>query len=145
MADADARMVQIVGVDRETVISVRRTDAGFEYTSDRNGDGTVPVSMARLPALETYFAEEAHGELANNSPIIEAIVALLEGGNGCGLRRRFAARNDPPTRFSDADLRLTAVDKIDWRRLDSVQREAVLADLDGAPASVPANSAQSLA
>ena len=49
MADADARMAQIVGIDRETVISVRRTEAGFEYASDRNGDGTVPVSMARLP------------------------------------------------------------------------------------------------
>ena len=49
------RMAQIVGVNRETVISVRRTAAGFEYGSNRNGDGTVPVSLAMLPALETLL------------------------------------------------------------------------------------------
>lgn len=145
MAEADSRMVQIVGIDRETVISVRRTAAGFEYSADRNGDGTVPVSMARLPGLSSYFADEAHGELANNPRIIDATLALLEGREDCGLPRRFVPRKDPPARFDDAQLRLATIDKIDWRRLDSEQREAVLADLDGAPAAGSVNSAQSLA
>jgi pimeloyl-ACP methyl ester carboxylesterase len=145
MADPDARMAHIVGVNRETVVAVRRTSAGFEYASDLNGDGTVPVSMATLPGLESYFADEAHGELGNNSRIIDAIVSLLEGERRCGLARRFAARKEPRARFDDEQLRAADISKIDWRRLDSAQREAVLADLDGCRALAPDHSAQSLA
>jgi hypothetical protein len=145
MAAPDARMAHIVGVNRETVVSVRRTSAGFEYASNRNGDGTVPVGLAMLPALETYFADEEHGELANNSRIICAIATLLRGDGGCDLPRRFTPCKKPPTSFDDAQLRAGEVTKIDWRRLDSAQREAVLADLDGGPASAAGTSAQSLA
>jgi pimeloyl-ACP methyl ester carboxylesterase len=146
MADADARMAHIVGVNRETVVSVRRADAGFEYASDLNGDGTVPVSMAMLPALQTYFAEEAHGELANNPRIIEAIVSLLQGEAGCGLARRYSPHKEALARFDDAQLRAAAdIRKIDWRSLDSAQREAVLAELDGGSPVCPDHSAQSLA
>jgi pimeloyl-ACP methyl ester carboxylesterase len=144
MASADGRMTHIVGVNRDTVVSVRRTTAGFEYGSSRNGDGTVPVRLAMLPALETYFANEAHGELPNNPRIIAAIVALLRGHQGCGLPRRFAPHREPLTRFDDAQLRAAEVSaKIDWRRLDSAQREAVLAELEGGGALD--SSAQSLA
>ncbi len=145
MAVADARMAHIVGVNRETVVCVRRTAAGFEYGSTLNGDGTVPVSSAMLPALESYFADEAHGELANNSRIIGAILALLRGEPGCALPRRFVPRKDPLTRFDDVQLRATGAGKIDWRRLDSAQREAALADLDGGRTCTPGTSAQSLA
>jgi pimeloyl-ACP methyl ester carboxylesterase len=143
MAAPDERMAHIVGVNRETVVSVCRTPAGFEYCSSRNGDGTVPVSLAMLPALETYFADEGHGELANNPSVIAAIVALLRGEGGGGLPQRFTPSTEPLTRFDDAQLRCSAeVAKIDWRRLDSAQREAVLAELDGGR---PGTSAESLA
>jgi len=146
MASADGRMTHIVGVNRDTVVSVRRTKDGFEYGSSRNGDGTVPVHLAMLPALETYFADEAHGELPNNPRIIAAVVALLRGHRGCGLARRFAPCREPLTRFDDAQLRAAeAAAKIDWRRLDSAQREAVLAELEGGVAGSVDSSAQSLA
>jgi pimeloyl-ACP methyl ester carboxylesterase len=146
MASADDRMTHIVGVNRDTVVSVRRTTDGFEYGSSRNGDGTVPVQLAMLPALETYFADEAHGELPNNPRIIAAVVALLRGHRGCGLARRFAPCREPLTRFDDAQLRAAeAAAKIDWRRLDSAQREAVLAELEGGVAGSVDSSAQSLA
>ncbi len=145
MAGADARMAHIVGVNRETVVSVRRTPAGFEYGVSRNGDGTVPVNLAMLPALETYFAEEVHGELANNRAIIAAVVTLLRGDGGCALPRRFAPCREPLRRFDDVQLRSAEAGKIDWRRLDSAQREAVLADLDGGRPGTAATSAQSLA
>lgn len=145
MSDPDARMAQIVGVNRETVVSVRRTSAGFEYASNRNGDGTVPVVLAMLPRLKTYFADEGHGELANNPNVIRAVAALLRGERGCGLPGHFTPSGEPMTRFDDAQLRAADTAKIDWRSLDSAQREAVLADLDGAPASAAGTSAQSLA
>jgi hypothetical protein len=42
-------------------------------------------------------------------------------------------------------LRAAEAGKIDWRRLNSAQREAVLADLDGGRPGAAATSAQSLA
>jgi pimeloyl-ACP methyl ester carboxylesterase len=146
MADPDARMAHIVGIHRETVVSVRRAAAGFEYAASRNGDGTVPVSLATLPGLETYFADESHGELANNPGVIAAVVALLRGENGCGLSRRFVRCREPATRFDDAQLCAGEERKIDWRQLDSRGREAVLAELDGGrPCSAADASAPSLA
>jgi pimeloyl-ACP methyl ester carboxylesterase len=145
MAAPDARMAHIVGVNRETVVSVRRTAAGFEYGASLNGDGTVPVSHAMLPTLQTYFAEEGHGQLPKNEDIIAAVVSLLRG-DGCGLARRFAPCSGPLTHFDDVQLRAAETGKIDWRRLDSAQREAVLADLDGGGSSGAADaSSQSLA
>jgi hypothetical protein len=35
------------------------------------------------------------------------------------------------TRFDDEQLQAAPTGKIDWRELDSAQREAVLADLEG--------------
>ena len=131
MATPDSRMRHVVGVNRNTVISVRRTAAGFEYGSTLNGDGTVPVHLARLSGLECYFADEAHGELANNPRIIAAVGALLRDDQRCGLPARFTPSRGAAGFFDDAQLRAAPADKIDWRNLDSVQREAVLAELDG--------------
>ena len=131
MAGPDGRMRHIVGVNRETVISVRPTAVGFEYGSNRDGDGTVPIDLAMLPALESYFVDEAHGELANNRRVIAAVAALLRDEGNCGLPSRFTPSREPATYFDDAQLRAGPACKIDWRMLDSAQREAVLAELDG--------------
>jgi hypothetical protein len=145
MAPPDERMVQIVGVNRETVVSVRRTTAGFEYGSSRNGDGTVPVALALLPRLKTYFAEESHGNLANNPRIVGAIIDLVRDGSTRALKRRYRAQEAGVRLIDDAALSRAEGGKIDWRRLDSAQREAVLADLDGEREGVLLGSAQSLA
>jgi pimeloyl-ACP methyl ester carboxylesterase len=145
MAPPDERMVQIVGVNRETVVSVRRTPAGFEYGSSRNGDGTVPVVMALLPGLKTYFAEESHGNLANSPRLVGAIIDLARGGSTHTLQGRYVPCEDGVRFIDDAGLRRAEGGKIDWRLLDSAQREAVLADLDGEQEATPLGSAQSLA
>jgi hypothetical protein len=145
MAPPDERMVQIVGVNRETVVSVRRTPTGFEYGSSRNGDGTVPVALALLPGLKTYFAEESHGNLANNPRIVRAIIDLVRTGSTRALKRRYLPREDGLNLIDDAELARGDGGKIDWRRLDSAQREAALADLDGEREEALLGSAQSLA
>jgi hypothetical protein len=145
MAPPDERMVQIVGVNRETVVSVRPTPAGFEYGSSRNGDGTVPVALALLPGLKSYFAEESHGNLANNPRIVRAIIDLVRGASTRALKRRYLPREDGLRLIDDAELRRAGGGKIDWRLLDSVQREAALADLDGEREEALLGSAQSLA
>jgi pimeloyl-ACP methyl ester carboxylesterase len=130
LAPADARMFHIVGVNQETVVGLRRTAAGFEYTMNRNGDGTVPLSLAKLPKLSCYFVEESHADLANNVRVIQAVIDLLRRGHTKGLARRWRAKPGIMRRVNDAELRSEGLRKIDWRRLTPAQREAVFAALD---------------
>jgi pimeloyl-ACP methyl ester carboxylesterase len=134
LARPDERMVHIVGVNRETVVAVKRTAAGFEYRSSMNGDGTVPAALAMLPDLDCYFVDESHGNLPGNAQVIRAIIDLVRRGSTGRLTRRFTPRRGRIAPVDDARLRAAGADKIDWRRLDSAQREAALADLDEGPA-----------
>ncbi len=145
LAAPDARMTHIVGINRETVVTVRRQSRGFEYGSSVNGDGTVPVAMASVPRLKTYFVDESHGNLANNPAVIRAIIDLMQRGSTRELTRRFVAKRDRLTRTNDTALRRIGRGKIDWRRLDSAQREAALADLDGRHLLALMGAAQAMA
>jgi hypothetical protein len=130
LAPADPRMVHIVGVNQETVVGVRRTAAGFEYIMDRNGDGTVPVSLAKLPKLKCYFVDESHADLANNARVIQAVIDIARSGRTRGLPQRWRAIPGAARCVDDAQLRREGAEKIDWRRLTPGQREAVFAALD---------------
>ncbi len=141
MAEPDGRMVQIVGVNRQTVVSVRRTPAGFEYGSTPHGDGTVPLAMAQVPGLATFYAEESHGNLASSPRIIDAIMDLIRSGTTRGLSSHCAPKPVVEQRIDDAQLRAVDATKIDWRRLDSAEREAVMADLDGPEEPTPGSAA----
>jgi len=145
MAGPDSRMAQIVGVNRPTVIAVRRTAAGFEYRVGLDGDGTVPRSLAMLPGLRTYFADEAHGNLASSPRVIEAIMDLVRGGSTRKLPKRYSAPPAAETRIDDEQLRAADRSKIDWRLLDSAQREAAMSDLEGPAEADSPGSALSLA
>jgi hypothetical protein len=141
MADPDARMVQIAGVNRQTVVSVHRTTTGFEYGSNSHGDGTVPLAMTEVPGLKTFYAEESHGNLASSPRIIDAIVDLIRAGTTRELAARCALKPVPEQRIDDAQLRAVEAAKIDWRLLDSAQREAVMADLEGPEEATPGSAA----
>jgi pimeloyl-ACP methyl ester carboxylesterase len=137
LAPPDSRMVQIVGVNQETIVGVRRTRAGFEYVSNMNGDGTVSLASALLPALKTYFVEELHGNLANNPQVIQAVIDLVRRGRTGQLSRRWVRSRAPLRTIDDARLRMDGRGKIDWRRLNSAQREAALAELDAVRSHCP--------
>ncbi len=130
LAPVDSRMVHIIGVNQETVVGLRRTAGGFEYAMDRNGDGTVPLALARLPKLKCYFVDESHADLANNSRVIQAVIDIVRRGRTAHLPERWRARAGVVRRIDDAQLRLEGTEKIDWRRLTPAQREAVFAALD---------------
>jgi hypothetical protein len=134
---ADARMIQIIGVNQETIVGVRRTADGFEYAMNLNGDGTVPVASALLPVSTAYFVDELHGNLASNPVVIRAIIDLLRRGHTRKLSRHWTGRRAPARRIADAHLRKGRLPKIDWRRLDPAQREAVLMELDSGRSRVP--------
>ncbi len=132
LAPADSRMVHIVGVNQETVVGMRRAAAGFEYDMTRNGDGTVPLALAALPKLKTYFVDELHGNLPTNPQVIRAVIDLVRRGRTRRLSERWRPRRGPVRRTADAQLRMEAVEKINWRSLTSAQREAALGELDSA-------------
>jgi pimeloyl-ACP methyl ester carboxylesterase len=130
LAPVDSRMVHIIGVNQETVVGLRRTAAGFDYVMDRNGDGTVPLALARLPKLKCYFVDESHADLANDPRVIQAVIDLVRRGYTGVLPQRWRAKPGVVRCIDDAQLRTEGAVKIDWRRLTPVQREAVFAELD---------------
>jgi hypothetical protein len=132
LAPADSRMVHIVGINQETVVRMRRGAAGFEYETTREGDGTVPLALAKLPKLKTYFVDELHGNLPTNPQVIQAVIDLVRRGRTRRLSGRWRARRGPAGRTDDAQLRMEPVEKIDWATLTSAQREAALGELDSA-------------
>jgi pimeloyl-ACP methyl ester carboxylesterase len=130
MAPVDSRMIHIIGVNQETVVGLRRTARGFRYAMNSNGDGTVPLALARLPKLTAYFVDESHANLANNSRVIQAILDLVRSGHTRALPRAWRARPGVMRHIDDARLCRDDGPKIDWRRLTPAQREAVFAELD---------------
>src|SRR5580658_1299717 len=133
----DSRVTQIIGVNQETIVGVRRTAGGFEYAMSLNGDGTVPVASALLPGTRTYFVDELHGNLTNNPAVIQAVIDLVRRGHTRELSRHWMRRRSRVRSIDDARLGLGSLRKIDWPRLDLKQREAVLKELDAGRSRTP--------
>ena len=94
----------------------------FEVT--RNGDGTVPLSLASLPGIRTYYVAEGHTELPSNSRVIAGISDLLTRG----ATKRLASRHRPskaaPLVVRERDLRSTDTIAHHWSALNvTTQRE----------------------
>ena len=77
---ADDRCFLIAGVNQETITSVAMRDGGFEYSIERRGDGTVPLSLALWQHAPTWYAEENHGAMSINSVVLSAVTDLLKRG-----------------------------------------------------------------
>jgi pimeloyl-ACP methyl ester carboxylesterase len=137
LARPDSRVLQIIGVNQETIVGVRRTAGGFEYAMNLNGDGTVAVASALLPGATAYFVDELHGNLANNPAVIRAVIELVRRGHSRELSRHWKGPRAAVRRIDDAGLRNGRLPKIAWRRLDSDQREAVLKELDAGRTRAP--------
>ncbi len=70
----------IAGVNRDTVVGLGMEGGKFSYEISREGDGTVPLELARIDGTKTYFVEESHGSLPNNGKVRKAVVELLNTG-----------------------------------------------------------------
>ncbi|MBN1626984.1 MAG: alpha/beta fold hydrolase [Deltaproteobacteria bacterium] len=71
----------IAGVNRETVTGLIRDKKEFLYEISKEGDGTVPVKFAELPGAKTYYIQESHGSLPNNSLVARAVAEILDMGS----------------------------------------------------------------
>jgi pimeloyl-ACP methyl ester carboxylesterase len=130
MAPPDARMVQIAGVNQPTVIGLRRKANGFEYRMGWRGDGTVPLVMALLPKLRTYYVRELHARLPCNGAVIGGVIDIIRSGRAHTLPKRWRSRVESLPNIDDATLSKVGHGKIDWLALDAEAREAVMADLN---------------
>jgi pimeloyl-ACP methyl ester carboxylesterase len=127
MPKADGRCSIIVGANQETVTSVTVGDNGFEYSVRRDGDGTVPLERALWQGAETWFADDNHGALTNNSDVLSAVTSIL---NDAPVARLSTIRPPAPTNIvrtvTDRELRAAATHKVHWESLSLDSRRRIL-------------------
>jgi pimeloyl-ACP methyl ester carboxylesterase len=92
LAPNDDRFVLIAGVNQDTVVGVRRSGDGFVFLQSPEGDGTVPLALAQLDGVKTYFVEEGHGSLPNNGDVAKAVIDILETGATAVLQETWTPR-----------------------------------------------------
>jgi hypothetical protein len=82
-APGDARCYLITGVNQPTPVGAKLENGEFVYQYSAEGDGTVPLSSARLdgiPASQIWYVEEQHGNLPNHDGVEKAVLDLLSSG-----------------------------------------------------------------
>ncbi|HEY6908186.1 MAG TPA: CHAT domain-containing protein [Myxococcales bacterium] len=148
LAPADERFYLVAGVNQDTVVGLHVKDAEFCYDVSPDGDGTVPLSFARLagiPEAQTYYVEEGHGSLPNNGRVESAVIDLLASGRTIALPTVRPPSQRAMRTVSESQLREMArqapgvgqLGTSDYRHL----LDAVAAPPEperGAPASLPA-------
>ena len=130
LAPADARFATVSGTGQPTVTAIARRGADFVYTLTRSGDGTVPVSSSILPGAPGFFARAAHSELTRDPQVAAAVAELLRRGTTNRLPRRYASASRARAQVSDARLRRTQVEKVDWAALSAAARREFLQNLN---------------
>ncbi|MGE0580827.1 MAG: CHAT domain-containing protein [Steroidobacteraceae bacterium] len=133
LAPGDARMTLIAGHARPTVTGLQRTGADFEYLVTRNGDGTVPLALAELPGVRTYYVREGHSELTTNGTVASAVIDLLRTGRTQRLSTSRPAPTRAAARIADSALRRSHRHKVDWHALSTDERRVYLGTLNDPP------------
>jgi CHAT domain-containing protein len=138
MAPADARFTMVVGCNRLTATGIALseepgTGSDFEYEYSLQGDGTVPMELARLPGARHSYVECGHSEMPLVDRVIQGTLDLLS----TGATQRFAAappiRRGNLTRVRDSELRELFQGKIDWSHMTPEQRRLFLDTLNEPP------------
>ena len=82
LAAADGRFFQITGTNCSTVTNLKIDhDGQFAYVQTLDGDGTVPVDLAALSNMSSYFVQETHNGLLGNRKVAEAVGDILSDGH----------------------------------------------------------------
>ena len=101
MAPADARFTMVVGCNRTTATGVALRDGDFEYEYSLQGDGTVPIELARLAGARHSYVECGHSDMPLADRVIAGTIDLLK----TGATQRFAAAPPRAARLADARAR----------------------------------------
>lgn len=130
---ADARFHAIAGTGQRTATILRRIDDEFEYEIGSDGDGTVAVASATLPGGRNWFDVCEHSGLPRSERVAQATAELLRTGETSLLAHEVSASDATHVRVTDAQLRTTYTEKVDWRALSNEERGRYLNQLNLAP------------
>lgn len=120
LAAPDDRFFLIAGVNQETTVSMAVNAGKFEYTVSKSGDGTVPLDFCLLPPTPTYFVEESHGSLPNNSTVGHAVIDLLRNGTTAQLPMQWVGKR-AAHRVTEKSLR-TPIKRKAWSKMTLAER-----------------------
>jgi len=132
-AATDARCIAICGVQQRTVVGLQQRAGDFHYQVSSEGDGTVPLASARLAHGDNYYVRCEHSALPRSVTVARALIELLRSGRTTRLARQHAASSARTVSVSDAELRTTWNEKVDWARLSSAAHRDYLNRLNQAP------------
>ena len=108
LAPVDERMVLVAGVGQETVVGAELDAAANElvFRNEIAGDGTVPLELACVTGLKTYYVAESHGSLPSNGTVLRAVRELLADGSTALLADEPpAVRRGPAREVRESALR----------------------------------------
>jgi pimeloyl-ACP methyl ester carboxylesterase len=127
LPDADERCFVIAGSQQETVTSATTSNSMFEYTMQRDGDGTVPLALAQWPGAPTWYVRENHGALTKHNLALAATMDILHHGTTQRLTDSRPALDETTTaKVTDAQLRAQATGKVRWDTLSLDSRRRIL-------------------
>jgi hypothetical protein len=114
-------------MDQPTITTIAVRNNVFEYTFSRDGDGTVPRTLALWPNAQTWYVGENHGALSNNDGVLAALIDVLKNDATHRLSASPLALSDPTTRtVTDTELRAFATHKVAWDTLSLDSRRRIL-------------------
>lgn len=124
---ADERCAHIVGYGQETITRVVNSEDGFVYHYTRDGDGTVPISLADWTGARTWYACANHGAMTSEDRVIGATLDLLDTDTTRRLPTQRPSPNAAIIRSaSDRELRTHATQKVTWDALSLESRRRIL-------------------
>jgi hypothetical protein len=132
LPDPDERFALIAGSghDTPTGARIRGDKMWFRYSDE--GDGTVPLALARLDGLASWIAPCEHGALPGDDTVTQAVAELLEQGDTSLLPREPApvARRG---RWLGEKEPEAAGEKLFWDDLAPLERQQFLREFVAPP------------
>jgi pimeloyl-ACP methyl ester carboxylesterase len=129
----EPRCVAICGTLQRTVTGLRLERDEFLYQVSDAGDGTVPLASAQLAGSHNYFVRCEHSALPRSATVARAVLELLRQGRTTRLASIASTRNAREVSVSDAQLRTTWNEKIDWTAMTPEERRRYLNQLNQPP------------
>ena len=129
----DERFALIAGFGHETLTGLRARDGGLEFRQSEEGDGTVPLALARMEGLATWMTPQEHGALPGDETVTRAIVELIEHGDTRLLPRK-APTPARRGRWLAEDEPEAAGEPLFWEDLAAAEQRQFLREFVASPA-----------
>jgi len=128
----DGRFALVAGRGRETLTGARLRDGRLEFHESDDGDGTVPLALARMPGLDTWITTQSHGAMPGDDLVTRAVVDLL-GSGATGLLPKDAPAAARRGRWREEPEPGTPGEPLFWDDLTGAERRGLLQEFVAVP------------